>query len=149
MPAIRKTAAARAMALGYRSGLEVRNSNRLKEAGAEFEYEPFRLPYVKPAKAATYTPDFVLPNGIIIDTKGRWETADRQKFAMLKDQHPDLDIRMVFSNPLAKIGKKSSTTYAMVAQKIGLPWAKEFIPQSWLEEPPNVASLAAIERLRK
>lgn len=149
MPPIPKSAAARARALGYRSGLEVRNAKRLDDLGAEYEYEPFKLPYVKPAKASTYTPDYVLPNGIIIDTKGRWETADRQKFGMLKDQHPALDIRMVFSNPLMKIGKKSPTTYAMVAQKIGLPWAKEFIPQSWLEEPPNVASLAAIERLRK
>lgn len=148
MAPINRSAAARARALGYRSGLESRNAKRLDEAGTDYDYEPFKLPFTQPAKPRTYTPDFVLPNGIIIDTKGRWTTEDRQKFKMIKEQNPDLDIRMVFSNPLQKIGKKSSTTYAMVAQKIGLPWAKEFIPQEWIDEPPNQVSLDAIARLK-
>lgn len=149
MAPINRTAAARARALGYRSGLETRNAQRLDAAGEEYSYEPFKLPFMQPEKPRTYTPDFVLPNGIIIDTKGRWTSEDRQKFKMIKEQHPDLDIRMVFSNPLQKIGKKSQTTYAMVAQKYGLPWAKEFIPQEWLDESPNEASLAAIAKLKK
>ena len=35
-----------------------------------------------------YTPDFVLPNGIIIETKGRFTVADRRKHLLIKKQHP-------------------------------------------------------------
>ena len=55
----------------------------LRSRDIEAEYEPFRIPFVQPAKNRTYTPDFVLPNGIIIETKGRWITSDRQKFLFL------------------------------------------------------------------
>lgn len=142
-----KQAYARARAAGYRSGLETRNAKRLDHLGADYEYEPFKLPFVQPAKPRTYLPDFVLPNGIVIDTKGRWITEDRQKFKMIAEQHPDIDIRLVFSNPYQKIGKTSRTTYAMYADRMGLKWAKEIIPQEWIDEPPNEASLAAISRL--
>ncbi|WP_422049708.1 hypothetical protein [Shimia sp.] len=147
MARITKTAAARARELGYRSGLEVRNAKRLDAGGFDYDYEPFKLSYVQPAKPRTYTPDFVLPNGIIIDTKGRWVTEDRQKFKMIVEQHPDLDIRMVFSNPNQRIGKNSPTTYAIYATRLGIPFAKEFIPQAWIDEPINQASLDAIARM--
>jgi len=147
MARIKQSAAARAKAFGYRSGLEVRNAQRLDENGHDYDYEPFKLPFVQPAKPRTYLPDFVLPNGIIIDTKGRWETADRQKFKMIVEQHPALDIRMVFSNPNQRIGKASPTTYAIYATRLGLPFAKEFIPQAWIDEPVNQASLDAIAKL--
>ena len=147
MAPITKAAAARAKALGYRSGLEVRNAKRLDSGGFDYDYEPFKLKYEQPAKPRTYTPDFVLPNGIIVDTKGRWVTADRQKFKMIVEQHPDLDIRMVFSNPNSRIGKGSPTTYATYATRLGIPFAKEFIPQKWIDEPINQASLDAIARL--
>jgi len=147
MPRIKQSAAARAKALGYRSGLEVRNAKRLDDLNADYEYEPYRIPFVQPEQPRTYTPDFCLLNGIVVDTKGRWVTSDRQKFKMLVEQHPDLDIRMVFSNPNAKIGKTSKTTYAMYATNLGLPFAKEFIPQEWIDEPVNQKSLDAIAKL--
>lgn len=93
-----------------------------------------KIKYIKPAKGATYTPDFILPNGIIIEAKGRFITADRQKQLLIKDQFPDLDIRFVFSNPNNKIGKKSSTTYAMWCDKNGFKYAQELIPIDWLKE---------------
>lgn len=148
MAPIRQSAAARARAMGYRSGLETRTAKHLDALGVPYAYEPGKVPFTEPAKARTYTPDFVLfHNGIVIDTKGRWETADRQKFKLLREQHPDLDLRLVFSNPLARIGKKSPTTYAMYATKIGCKFAKETIPQSWIDEPVNEASLAICRKL--
>lgn len=148
MPSIHRAAAARAKAAGYRSGLETRNAKRLDALNKDYEYEPFKLPFIQPVKPRTYTPDFVLPNGIIIDTKGRWVTEDRQKFKMIVEQHPDLDIRMVFSNPNSRIGKNSKTTYAIYADRLGIPYAKEFIPQAWIDEPVNQASLDAIAKLK-
>lgn len=148
MAFIKRGAASRARAMGYRSGLEVRTAKYLDELGVDYAYEPFKVPFVEPAKNRTYTPDFVFwHNGIVIDTKGRWETADRQKFKLLREQHPDLDLRLVFSNPLSRIGKKSPTTYAMYATKIGCKFAKETIPTDWINEPVNEASLAICKEL--
>lgn len=124
---------------GYRSGLEDKVAQELLEAGVDFEYEKHVIKYTKPQKPARYTPDFVLPNGIIVETKGRFLTPDRQKMIQIKLQHPDLDIRFVFSRSKDTIGKKSKTTYAMWCEKHGFPYADRSIPEAWLREPkrPN------------
>ncbi len=124
----------RAIKAGYRSGLEEIVGEQLKSAGVEAEYESTKIKYSKPSRNATYTPDFVLPNGIIIETKGRFVTADRQKHLLIKDQHPDLDIRFVFSNSRGRISKQSSTTYAMWCEKNGFLYADREIPDEWLDE---------------
>lgn len=138
---------ARGLKEGYRSGLEDLIASQLEEKGIEVSYESFSIPYTQPQKPRKYTPDFPLPNGIIIETKGRFVTADRQKHLWVKEQHPDLDIRFVFSNPNSRIGKKSTTTYAMWCSKNGFKYAKQKIPEEWLKEEPNGKSLAAIKRL--
>lgn len=89
--------------------------------------------YTKPAKEARYTADFRLPNGVIIETKGRFVTADRQKHILIKEQRPDLDIRFVFSNPNNRISKKSETTYAKWCEKHGFLYARKSIPEEWLK----------------
>lgn len=133
---------------GWRSGLEAKVGAYLSEHGVDYEFEETTLRYEVPARPARYTPDFVLPNGIIIETKGRWVTADRQKMALIKEQHPDLDIRMVFSRASTRISKTSKTTYAMWCRKHGFPYADRFPPLAWLNEPPNEASLAALEKIK-
>lgn len=105
------------------------------------------MPFTQPAKQRSYKPDFVLPNGVVIETKGLFQTDDRQKHILVKGQHPDLDIRFVFSNAKARITKVSGTTYAMWAEKNGFIWAHRVIPPEWLTEAPNQASLAALARL--
>ena len=119
---------------GYRSGLEERIAQELLEAGVPFEYEELVINYIKPEKASRYTPDFVLPNGIIVETKGRWLTADRQKHLLVQKQHPSLDIRFVFSRSKERIGKKSKTTYGMFCEKYGFKYADTSIPDEWLKE---------------
>jgi len=108
---------------------------QLTEAGAAFEYEKLVIQYTVPERKAKYTPDFVLlDNGIIVETKGRFLVADRQKHLMIKEQKPDLDIRFVFSNSKAKISKTSLTTYAEWCEKHGFVYADKFIPQEWIDE---------------
>jgi hypothetical protein len=131
---------------GWRSGLEEKVGAYLNSQDVDFSFEEITLSYEVPARPARYTPDFVLPNGIIIETKGRWVTADRQKMALVKEQHPDLDIRMVFSRSSSRISKTSKTTYAMWCIKHGFPFADRFPPIEWLLEPPNEVSLAALRR---
>jgi hypothetical protein len=119
---------------GFRSGLEEQVSCPLIAAGVDAAYEQTQIEYIKPTKKAKYTPDFVLPNGLIIETKGRFLTEDRQKHLLVKAQHPELDIRFVFSNSKARISKTSPTTYAMWCEKNGFRYADKFIPPAWLNE---------------
>lgn len=135
------------LAHGWRSGLEEAIGAQLKSLQVTFDFEALAIPFVQPVKPRTYTPDFVLPNGIIVETKGRFVTADRQKHLMVQAQHPDLDIRFVFSNSRARISKTSKTTYASWCTAKGFQYADKLIPLVWLREPLNGASYAAIRQL--
>ncbi len=119
---------------GKRSGLEVLVASQLDRLGVKYEYEGERIEFTKPAKPSKYTPDFRLANGIIIEAKGLFDTADRQKHLLLKEQHPALDIRFVFSNPNQRISKQSKTTYQMWCNKNGFLCAKGLVPEAWLAE---------------
>jgi hypothetical protein len=114
--------------------LEEKVANALTEAGIPFTYEKTKVKYIKPASEHQYTPDFVLDNGIIIETKGLFTSVDRQKHMLVKRQHPHLDIRFVFSNSKARISKASRTTYADWCNKNGYKYADKMIPEDWLKE---------------
>lgn len=131
-----KVASKRAVALkhGFRSGLEDDVAQMLTEAGIPFTYEKTKIRYIKPASEHQYTPDFVLDNGIIVETKGRFLVADRKKHLLIKRQHPELDIRLVFSNSKQKLAKGSHTTYAAWCEKNGFLYADKTIPEHWLNE---------------
>lgn len=128
---------------GFRSGLEKDTARDLKSFGVDFTYEQEKIAYEKPARQSKYTPDFIVstrPDGtprskpLIVETKGRFMTDDRQKHLLIKRQHPDLDIRFVFNNPNSRISKQSKTTYAKWCEKHGFLYAKAVIPRAWLEE---------------
>lgn len=131
----------------YRSGLEEAIGAQLRKEGVPFKYEPFRTPFIQPAKKRTYTLDYFLPNGILIESKGRFDTADRQKHKWLREQYPDLDLRFVFSSSRTRISKRSRTTYGMWCETNEFLYADKLIPKGWLKEPPNEASLAVIEEI--
>jgi len=133
----KNTVRSRAIKAGYRSGLEETIANQLQKKDIPFEYENKAniVKYIIPVSNHTYLPDFKLPNGIIVETKGRFVLADRKKHKLIKEQYPDLDIRFVFSNSNTKISKGSKTTYASWCEKLGIPYADKTIPQSWLDEP--------------
>jgi Phage endonuclease I len=122
-----------ALANGYRSGLEEDIDKGLQQKNIDGEYEKHKIKYTKPATEHVYTPDFKLPNGIYVETKGRFVTEDRKKHVLIKSQHPELDIRFVFQNSKNKIRKGSKTTYADWCEKHGFIYADKTIPNSWLE----------------
>jgi hypothetical protein len=123
-----------AVKYGFRSGLEERVAEQLDQLGVEYTYEKVKLKYIRPASEHIYTPDFVLANGIIVETKGRFLLADRMKHIMVKKHNPTLDIRFVFSNSNARISKASRTTYAEWCRKNGYKYADKTIPLEWLQE---------------
>lgn len=133
----------------YRSGLEEKIAAQLKAAGIEYTYEKHTVSYVIPASNHKYYPDFILPNGIIIEGKGIFDVKDRQKHLFIKEQHPDLDIRFVFSNPNQKISPKSKTTYAAWCAKHGFLYAKQYIPDEWLRERPKKSRLKGMQKRKE
>ena len=61
----------------YRSKLEARCAQILKENNIPFEYEPFKIEYIPKFeydgikyRAAYYTPDFVVDDKYILEVKG-------------------------------------------------------------------------------
>ena len=123
----------RAIKYGYRSGLEKKVQDDLKERGVDYSYETLKIKWVL-HENKTYTPDFILPNGIIVETIGRFVPEDRKKHLLVKEQHPDLDIRFVFQNSRAKIRKGSKTSYADWCDKHGFLYAEKRIPDEWLKQ---------------
>lgn len=123
---------------GFRSGLEDKVNDMLRENGKSFSYESEKISYIQPETKHNYTPDFVLNkmdgNKMYVETKGRWVKTDRLKFDLIFEQYPDIDIRFVFQNPNAKLYKGSKTTYAQYCDKKGWRWAKKEIPEEWLKE---------------
>ena len=114
----------------FRSGLEERVADLLQGLGVTYEYESTKVPYVI---RHNYTPDFLLPSGIFLETKGYWDPEDRRKMLAVKEANPELDIRMVFQAPYNKISKKSKTTYAQWCDKHNIKWTSfAEIPIDWL-----------------
>ena len=111
---------------GYRSGLEDKISKQLQKSGVSFEYETLKIQY-EVNETRRYTPDFILPNGIIIETKGRFVAADRKKHLLIQQQHSELDIRFVFSNSRAKLSKGAKSTYGKWCEKHGFLYADKQI----------------------
>lgn len=135
----------------FRSALESETAKQLDEAGIDWSYETEKVAYEIPARTASYTPDFVIPGtNIVLEGKGHFgmgavfkgrfvamqanSAQARQKFALLKEQHPDLDIRFIFSNARAPIYKGSPTSHGAWALTHGFKFCQKTIPDSWLKE---------------
>ena len=118
----------------WKSGLEEQVGEQIREVEGEVSFETAKIPYTIPARGATYTPDFFLKNGVIVETKGELDRDDRKKHLLIKEQHPHLDIRFVFAHPNNRIYKGSPTTYAAWAEEHGFRWAEKFIPEEWFNE---------------
>jgi|SRR6056300_1712650 hypothetical protein len=125
---------------GYRSGLENKVLDSLKERKCNAKYECLKIEW-EDLKYRKYTPDFLLPNGIIIETKGRFTPEDRMKHLAIKKQHPYLDIRFVFTNSKAKLRKGAKSSYGDWCTKNGFMYADKDVPHEWVEEIKKSAKL--------
>ena len=122
---------------GYRSGLENKVNEQLKNIGIVFTYETLKIEWEDLAYRK-YTPDFILSNGIIIETKGLFTASDRRKHLLIQKQHPELDIRFVFSNCNSKLNKRSKTTYASWCDKHNFLNATKKVPLDWTSEETKI-----------
>ena len=107
----------------YRSGFEKKIREVLEETKIPYGYESEKLEFIQPAIKRKYTPDFIFKKAdgtkMYLEAKGRLTTFDRQKMILVKTQHPDLDIRILFMRHKNPIRKGSKTTYGMWAEKHG------------------------------
>lgn len=119
-----------------RSKFETQVAKALTNMGVVYEYETHTLEYFKPVRngicadcdsqntmsCRIYHPDFWLPDyGFYIEAKGKFGQVDRMKMRLVKQYHPDEDIRMVFMRDNL-IGRKSQTRtrYTEYAEKYGM-----------------------------
>lgn len=118
---------------GYRSQFELNLARNLVENNVEFTYEDTSVTYIP--KPRTYTPDFFIPaTSIYVEAKGHLDKDDRVKMVLVKQQHPELDIRFVFLRASNKIYKGSKTTYAAWCERYGFQWAEGTIPKEWYKK---------------
>lgn len=132
---------------GYRSRTEVKIAEEMLKLSDKVHYEEVCLPYSYIVNRH-YTPDFTVPEkAMMIEVKGRFLPEDRSKMLLVRQNYPNLDIRLVFDNPNAKLSRNSSTTYAQWAEKIGFKWCstKDFPPPEWKRHKPNKAQVKAYE----
>ena len=117
-----------------RSGYEKKVRKCLEENKVQYTYESMVIKYVVPETKRSYTPDFVLENGIVIESKGFWDSTSRSKMALVIEQNPHLDIRILFQRDNA-INKGSKTKYSDWCKKRGIKHAispQGIIPEEWL-----------------
>lgn len=127
----------------FDSGLEMKIAADLESRGYMLAKNPVskkdgvRFPYVLPERS--YFPDWVLGAGRVIEAKGIFDREERLKILAVKEAHPGLDVRFVFSNPKSPINKGSKTSYADWCDKHGIPWCKgPHIPEEWLHGIPKL-----------
>jgi len=126
-----------------RSKFEDRIKEDLTNRNVTIQYEVLRIQYIQKKK---YTPDFILPNGIIIEVKGFFDADERRKHIDIKKQYPDLDIRFVFLRN-NKVRKGAKMTYSSWCEKNGFKYSFGTIPDEWLEEETCVVKLTAIKKV--
>jgi len=117
----------------YRSGLEQFIADFLQVNQKCIRYEELKIPWID-LRHRTYTPDFILDNGIIIEVKGFFDSEDRRKHIEVRKQYPKYDIRFVFSNTNNRLYKGSKTTYGQWCEKNKFRYAHRIIPLHWLKE---------------
>ena len=131
----------------YRSGLEDRLVDSLSKIQKEVRYEELKIEW-EDLRYRTYTPDFLLDNGIIIEAKGQFDSEDRHKHKCVRRQHPELDIRFVFSNSRAKLYKGAKSTYADWCDKNKFKWSHRTIPEEWLNEKGKRRTTKKVVKLK-
>ena len=126
--------------MSYRNKFEENTAKALNANGIPFSYEDTKINYTV---SGTYLADFrvITKSGktIFIETKGNGRSFDhisRRKMIAVKEQNPEIDLRIVFYSD-GKIGPKRKDGTHMRqgdwADKHGFTWSIRYIPEEWYE----------------
>lgn len=136
-----------------RSKYEDTLTANLDKNNKEYHYEEFSIEYTVKHK---YTPDFVLPNGIIVEAKrgegftrdskrgkffiGSLDSKAREKMLKVKRQYPELDIRFVFPKDFKFQSLKTTPRASQWCKKHGFKYhIGNTIPESWFKEEGQIS----------
>lgn len=89
----------------------------------------------------TYTPDIVLPNGIVVEIKGKFDASKRNLMRQLVRCNPDVDIRFIFMRDNRFGQAKTRKRYSDWARAQGVqcvevpvdPKTKRIVPDNYPE----------------
>lgn len=104
----------------YKSGLEKRFAELLFKHGVKAKYEARRFEFVR---MAHYLPDWQISDTLYIETKGYFSPRNRSDLLSFREQHPGIEIYLIFSAPENRLTSKSKTTYAQWCEKHGFRWS--------------------------
>jgi hypothetical protein len=128
----------------FRSKFEVTIAKQLKKAGIEYDYEKESYEYFTKVtngicndclgthvvQRRWYTPDFFLPNGVVIEAKGHLTASNRTILKAVREDHPTLDLKLMFQSD-NRISRSSETRYTEWASKQNIDWAIREVPEKW------------------
>lgn len=104
----------------FKSKLEKHFASLLIKHGLSADYEATTFQF---AKIGHYTPDWRISPTLYVETKGYFSPANRGNLLSFREQHPDVEIFLVFSAPSNRLTSKSKTTYSAWADKHGFRWS--------------------------
>ena len=119
---------------------EVAFATQCDRQGIPWKYESEKLMWSPPLRP--YTPDFILPKKsggkMHIEKKSYLRPQDITKMRYVRKQHPEVDIRFVFSRASKPLGRVRADgtrgTHGDWATKNGYQWCDGFLPQAWINE---------------
>ena len=115
---------------GMRSMGEVACAANMDLMKIPYKYETETLEYQHLPQ--TYTPDFVLPNGVLVEFKGKMTAETRKKMLSIRRCNPNRTIGIVFQYANNKLSsRKNSTRYWEWAEKNGFLWSEGYVPLAW------------------
>jgi hypothetical protein len=114
-----------------RSGLEDAFEEVCRQKGLLVTYEDTVLSFTTPPQKRRYTPDWTIGPNKFIETKGFFKGTDRKKMLLIKEQHPEVTVYMLFQRASNTLSKRSTTTYGEWCDKNGIIWAEFKDVDTW------------------
>lgn len=74
-------------------------------------------------RLAHYLPDWEITPTLYVETKGYFSPRNRGDLLSFREQHPEVEIFLVFAEPRNRLTSKSKTTYAEWCDKHGFKWS--------------------------
>lgn len=115
----------------YRSGYEAGIARSMQERGLSFQYERTVLPYAIP-KVTRVDWTILTRRGrlILVESKGYFPPAAREKVAAIVESNPDEDYRLLFQP-----GSQAAKLGPALAKRLGIRYhTGDSIPDAWFEE---------------
>jgi hypothetical protein len=87
----------------FRSSWEANYARILNHLGVGWQYEPETF---QVGEAETYTPDFRLDDGTLIEIKGWWTESGKRKVELFREKHPEFTLQTITRTEYTVLSKQ-------------------------------------------